>query len=553
MVSQNRPLVEEPSLKFCDSAIDPTVLVREPESPREARSTLANPPVWLQEFFGGGTKAAGVTVSESTALSASAVFACVRNLAEDLAKLPLITYRRLDPTGKERMPEHPLYRVLHDDPNPEMTAFDFRQAVTASAVLWGGGYAEIEMTGRGDVAYLWPIEPWRVRVDRDSAKRLVYIVDGKTTMTADELLHLKGFSITGIVGLMIAATGKDSLGLTLAAQKFAASFFANGMNVAGVLSHPGRLGPQGADNLRKSWTDVHGGPDKAHKPAILEEGMTYAKIGTEPNDAQMVETRQFQVEDVARWFRMPPHKIQHLLRSTFSNIEHQSIEYVTDTLQPWAVKWEQEIGKKLLADEPEIFVEHLFEALLRGDTLARAQAFEVQFRNGIVNNDEWRAAENRNPLPNGQGKNFFVPMNMTTIDRAINPPEPNPETPPEPKNPPGANGEPNRSAFEPVMADVARRVSRRELEVLQKGKDAAKFFSEHRAYVAASIKPLLRSIANAEGAKANIDAAADGIAERYCNRSAESTSDVVLDDWQTEQAIRLVDEIKSVKWSTDGN
>ena len=533
-------------MTFCESTIDPTVLVR---SGDETRATLADPPVWLQEFFGGGSPAAGVRVSESTALSASAVFGCVRNIAEDLAKLPLLTYRRLA-DGKERFPEHPVYKILHDDPNPEMTAFDFRQAVTASAVLWGGGYSEVERNGRGDPVYLWPIEPWRVRIDRDMSRRLVYIVDGKSTLRPDELMHIKGFSITGIVGLMIAATGKDSLGLTLAAQKFAAAFFSNGMNSGGAIEHPGKLSPQAVTNMRESWAKVHSGPENAHKPAILEEGAKFTKTGTAPNEAQMLETRQFQVEDVARWFRMPPHKIQHLLRSTFSNIEHQAIEYSTDTIMPWAVRWEQEIKKKLLTNDPDVFSEHLMDALLRGDTLTRSQAFEIQTRSGARNIDEWRAAENMNPLPNGMGKKHFVALNMTTIDR-IGEPEPAKE----PTAPPVTEPDPEdvRSMLAPLIADVARRVVRREDEALHKaGKRddyesaARKFYGDHREYVAKSIDPLVRSYLAAMKIKADAGTLCAAIASAYCARSSEAVRPALetrLDDYAAEQTDRFISEL----------
>jgi HK97 family phage portal protein len=286
-------------------------------------STLANPAPWLVDFYGGGTPSAGVRVTEATALSASAVFACVRNIAEDEAKLPFIVYRNLEPQGKERLKAHPLYRLLHDEPNPEMSSFDFRQAVTACAVLFGGGYAEIEKTQAGVPLYLWPIESWRVRPLRDAAKNLYYEVDGRDRLDPADMLHIRGFGFDGVLGCMLAQVGKESLGLTIAAQRFAASFFGNGTKVSGLLSHPKMLSPEAHKRLKESWTEEHGGPGNAHKPRILEEGMTWTQLSTAPDEAQMVETRQFQVEDVARWFRMPPHKIQHLLRSTFSNIEHQ--------------------------------------------------------------------------------------------------------------------------------------------------------------------------------------------------------------------------------------
>lgn len=476
---------------FSESKIDPTVLVRS-----ESRAHPSDAPVWLREFFGGGTTSAGVAVSEHTALSASSVFACVRNIAEDLAKLPLLTYRR-EGAGKARYPEHPVYDLLHRNPNPEMTAFDFRQALTASAVLWGGGFAEIELSGMGIPYALWPIEPWRMRVERDrSTRALVYIVDGTTRLSANDVIHIKGFSFTGIVGLMVAQVGRDALGLTLAAQKFAASFFANGMNISGILEHPGELSDTAMRHMRESLDEIHAGPDRANRPLILEDGTRFTKIGATPNEAQMLETRQFQIEDVARWFRMPPHKIQHLARSTFSNIEHQAIEYVVDTLLPWATRWEQEVGKKLIA-ERDVFAEHLLAGLLRGDTLARTQSLQIQRQNGIINADEWRAIENMNPLPDGQGEKYIVPLNMR--DQADEPDD----------------GDDKSDELDARMVralkvsaiDAARRVSRRESELFKKPKDESR--EAHREYVRKTVEPIALGFFNEERA-------AKEIADAYC-------------------------------------
>jgi HK97 family phage portal protein len=204
-----------------------------------------------------------------------------------------------------------------------------------------------------------------------------------------------------------------------------ASFFGNGTHMGGVLSHPGSLGEKAQSNLRKSIEAVHQGASRAMKMLILEEGMKYERMGIPPEDAQFLQTRQHQVEDVCRWFRVPPHKIQHLLRSTFSNIEHQSIEFVTDTIRPWLVRMEQEANRKLLrpSEQGVYYTENLVDALLRGDALARSQALEIQARNGVLTPDEWRRIENRNPLPDGLGSRPMVTVNTVPLSRVDEQPE----------------------------------------------------------------------------------------------------------------------------------
>jgi HK97 family phage portal protein len=375
--------------------------------------SVANDPRWLQV----PDSAAGVVVTEQTAMSASAVFACVRNISEDVGKLPMLVYRRLDPNGKERAVEHPLYEILHDRPNPEMNPIDFKQAVTACAVLFGRGYAEIERRNNQSVRALWPIEPWRVEPKRDPGGALYYLVDGKDRINLEDMLHVRGFSVDGVVGEMVTKVGREALGLTLASQRFAAKFFANGARASGYLSHPGKLSPEAIARLRNQFGEMASGLENAHKPGILEENMKWESASTAPNEAQMLETRQFQVEDVARWFRMPPHKIQHLLRSTFGNIEHQSIEYVTDTLLPWFVRWEQETKRKLLGpSESSYFVEVLVDALLRGDMKSRYESHNIGITGGWKTRNEARVQENMNPLPGLDEP--LTPLNMASSPAA---------------------------------------------------------------------------------------------------------------------------------------
>jgi HK97 family phage portal protein len=361
-------------------------------------------------MFGGQPSTAGVTVSERSVLTLPSVFACVRNIAEDVAKLPFNPYRSLEPRGKSKLTTHPLYRLLQVSPNPEMTAFDFRQAVTASAVLWGKGIAEIEWSRAGSPLAFWPIEPWRVQVKRRTGGTLYYLIDGQTTLEAIDVLHIKGFGFNGVLGEMVSCVGGESLGLTLAAQTFAASFFGNGAKPGTTLKHPKNLSEKAAKNLKESIDSAHRGPGQAHGTIIIEEGMDVVKTTWNPEEAQALESRQFQVEEVARWFRMPPHKMHHLLRATgWSTLEATNADYIIDTLMPWFVRWEQEIKVKAIA-APEVFVEHLVAGLLRGDTTARFDAYAKAIQAGWMSRNDARELENMNPV-DGLDE-YLVPSNM---------------------------------------------------------------------------------------------------------------------------------------------
>lgn len=459
-----------------------------------AVSDLQHPSAWLIDAMGARKTTAGVPVTEATALTASAVFACVRALAEDEAKLPYVLYRRLDDEGKDRARDEPLYELLHDEPNPEMSAFDFRSAVTGCAVLLGNGYAEIERKPGGYPVAMWPLHPSRVSVKRDGKGTLFYVVDEQhpskeKEIPAVDMLHIRGFGPDGIAGYMVAKLGRESIGLTLAVQRFGASFFGNGAMAGIVLTSAKALSDKARENMRKSWLAAHpGGPDKQHGVAILEEDTKLDRTTYQPDESQFLETQQFQVEDVARWFRMPPHKIQHLLRATFSNIEHQGLEYVTDTLMPWLVRWEQETKRKVIPPglREELFAEHLVDAQLRGDTKSRAESNQIQFQNGALTLDEWRAMENRNPLADGQGKVHYVQMNLEPVGEERH----------GDGDDDGESAEATAEAITaPVFAEAAKRVLNKEIRAAARaakkyvgdaeafGAWAQEFYEGHRGYV----------------------------------------------------------------------
>ncbi len=392
-----------------------------------ADSTLKDPALWLLDALGGRETTSGERINPEKSLTLSAYYACIRSISEDIAKLPFMVYRALSPRGKERVRDHPVYPLLHHAPNDEMTAMSFRETMTHWAMGWGGGVAEIERTERGIPAALWPIHPSRVEIRRDASRSIIYVVRSDditpsrnrsvaVILQPRDVLHIHGLGVDGLHGYSIAQLARESIGLGMAAQRFGSSFFGHGATMGVVLEHPGQLQPTAIDNLRRSWSEMHEGAQNAYKTVILEQGMKANQTSIPPEQAQFLQTRYFQVEDIARWFRMPPHKIQHLLRSTFSNIEAQAIEYVGDTLVPWLVRWEQESKRKLFRpDEVDLFAEHVIQALLRGDQKARSEFYSKQFAVGALSSNDIREKENENPVLGGD--QYFVPMNLRPIDQ----------------------------------------------------------------------------------------------------------------------------------------
>lgn len=361
-----------------------------------------HPATGLNERF--SKNASGETVTPQTAMTLSAYYAAIRCIAEDVAKLPLPVYRNMEPRGKEKVRGHAVAKLLNREPNKEMTAMSFRETITAMALGWGGGFAEIQRRGMEPVA-LWPIHASRVTIARGGDGSIVYRVrnddDSMTPLTPMQVFHIHGLGGDGLNGWSVAKLGADSLGLAMAAQKMGGAFFANGTNIGGILEHPGNLSEEGADNLRRSWHQRYAGADKSAQVLILEEGMKFQKLGIPPDDAQFLETRQFQVEEIARWFRIPPHKIQHLANATFSNIESQAIEYVQDCLMPWMIRWEQEVQRKLLGVDAVEFSQHVVTSLLRGDQAARSTFYREQFNVGALSQNDIRELENMNPVEGG--------------------------------------------------------------------------------------------------------------------------------------------------------
>lgn len=392
-------------------------------------TSLANPAAWLAETLGGAPSAAGVAVGENTALNLSAVYRAASVLANALASVPLKVMEKTGADAKRDASEHPLYPVLQYRPNPEMVAFVWKQTAMVHALLWGNHYAEIETNGRGEVVALWPLLPDRTRVARGPSGQKFYLtrVAGEDVpLAAERVFHIPALGFDGRSGIGIVQRARESLGLALAAERFGAAFFGNGANAGGVLEHPGQLSDAAHARLRTSWEMRHQGLSNAHRIAILEEGMKFSATAIEPDKAQFLETRQFQVVEVARWFGVPPHMIYELSRATFSNIEHQSIEFVRDSLMPWVILWQQTIDTTLFTtrDRFHYVARFVVDGLERGDAASRYATYAIARQNAILNADEIRERENINPIPNGEGALYLVNGNMVSLAAASHGGEP---------------------------------------------------------------------------------------------------------------------------------
>lgn len=394
-------------------------------------------------FLGAPTHS-GITVDEHTALNLSIVWACIRAISEDVAKLPLKVYRKGDDDSRSPLPDHDVARIFNVEPNPEMTAIAMRETLLAHCLGWGNGYAEIEWYNNGRPRHLWPLEPHRVTPERTPGGELVYVYRGDRgspkRLPASDVFHVAGLGYDGVVGYSVVAKARESMGLALAAERFGASFFRNSARASGVLKTPNRLTEKAHTNIRSSWREHHQGSENAGSIPILEEGLEFQSMSIAPEDAQFLETRQFQVPEICRWFRMKPHKVADLSRATYSNIEHESLNYVVDTLMGWMVRIEQEIRRKLLTrNEGRVYAEHLVAGLLRGDLKSRYEAYAIARQWGWKSANDILRLENENPLPDGQGDIYLVPSNMTTPELMLNPPEPPP--PAAPTDPEGGGGE----------------------------------------------------------------------------------------------------------------
>jgi len=403
----------------------------------------------------GITSAAGIAISPEKALAISTVFACVRIISQTVAMLPLIVYQRRPDGGKERASNHPLFDILHDRPNVRQSSFQFREMMMGHSLLRGNAYARIVPGPRGFADQLVPLHPDRVTPSLATDGTIVYEYrrpDGiPEHLLQDEVFHLSGLSDDGIKGLNMTVLARDTFGLAAATENYGSRFFAEGQRPSGVFTIPGRIKEEGRDRLKEELRGFSG-PQGSHKTAILEDGLTWQQVGLSNEDSQFLETRLFQVEEVASLFGVPLSLIQHTEKSTSwgTGITQLTLGFVQFTIQPWLVRWEQEIRNDLILNKDRFFAEFVLEGLLRGDPATRAAFDAIMIDRGVFTRNEVRVTENRNPLPG-----LDEPMSMLNMRQ-------------------GTGG--NALALE-LSTDAAARMVRKEVGAIRK---AAEKYAENR-------------------------------------------------------------------------
>ena len=384
---------------------------------RKARDHPQDRTVGSQYTFFMGGSSAGKAVTERSAMQMTAVYSCVRILAEAVAGLPLHFYKYETDGSKKKAIDSNLYHLLHDEPNPEMSSFVFRETLMTHLLLWGNAYAQIIRNGKGEIVALYPLMPNKMTVDRDENGILYYSYQrsqeegkeaGTVILRTKDVLHIPGLGFDGLVGYSPIAMAKNAIGLAIATEEYGAKFFANGAAPSGVLEHPGTI--KDPARLRENWNSTFGGSANSGKVAVLEEGMKYTPISISPEQAQFLETRKFQINEIARIFRVPPHMVGDLEKSSFSNIEQQSLEFVKYTLDPWIIRWEQSLNRTLLNQEEKktYFFKFNVEGLLRGDYQSRMQGYATARQNGWMSANDIRELENLDKISAEDGGDLYL-------------------------------------------------------------------------------------------------------------------------------------------------
>lgn len=393
-----------------------------PEAPTVKASDLVsnvNATAFSQTFaaLGGYPSNTGVPVTELTALQAGAVYGCTRCISEDVSALSIIVRKRLSKGGWNVIYDHPLVR-LFEEPNAWQSSFDFMAFVCTCWCLRGNAYVVINRDDDGTPISLVPVHPDRVTVTLSDKGFLWYRVNSRhvgygVMIPPDDMIHLKNISLDSYVGLSPIAAAQDVIGLALATQQHGAVLFRQGGQAGGVLTFPGRIGKQGVDNIAQSWRDTHAGVQNAHKVVVLEEGGKFEKVGMTSEDAQFLQTRQFQVVDIcARIYRVPPHKVGELGRATFSNIEQLQQQYIDDALKPVTERLQRLMTAQLLFEDErrtgmQVFYD--YSSMLTGDQTTRFGAYQIALLNGFMNRNEVRSRESMNPVEGGD--EYRVPLN----------------------------------------------------------------------------------------------------------------------------------------------
>ena len=488
-------------------------------------SNISNPKKWLVDFFHGGAETySGKRVSEENAMQTSAVFACVDRLSSAMAALPLQVFQKTK-EGREVARKYFAYKMLHDEPNEELTSFTFRQLQMAHLLLWGNSYAEIERDNSNRAKKLWPLPPWKTNIRKDNNRGVYYEVnvDGKKKILyADQVLHIRGLGLDGLKGLSRIAMARQSIGLSLAAEEFGARFFGDGAHPGGIVEYPGSMSDEAYNRYKKETRSGYSGLSKSHKLMLLEEGMKFHQTGIPPGDAQFLETRKFQLTEIARIYNVPLHLLQEHENSTTwgSGIEELNLGFVVFSLMPYLTNWEQEINKKIVTTKGH-YAEHNVEGLLRGDSKSRAEFYKTMIGNGIYSINDSREKENMNNI-GPAGDKHYMPMNMMAIEDKEKETEVNSRMQKRMVNQ-EKEKRANRSAasrfqiansYKRVFEDAAGRIVRREeADIMRKARKIFdknnkaellafkdfldKFYKEHPSYLKRQIMPAISGLAKA--------------------------------------------------------
>ncbi len=380
------------------------------------KDNITNSKELYDAMFGGVESSTGIAISPETAMRFTTVLICVRVLAESVASLPCILYRRRKDGGKDRAIDHPTYHVLHDQANAWNSAFEYIEGTMSNLALRGNGYSFVERNKRGQTIGLIPLNPDGITIKQAADWSPLYNAtmpdNSRQDLTSKQMHHIRGPLPKGYVGQSMISLARDAIGLGLAAETFGSHLYKNGVKPSGVLKHPGKIGPEATETLRGQFEKKYAGLSNSSRPLLLEEGMEWIALSINPDDAQFLETRKFQRSEIAGIFRVPAHLVNDLERATFSNIEHQTLEFVVHSLRPWLKRWEQAINRDLLApaERDEYFAEFKIDDLLRGDFKSRMEGLALQIQNGILSPNEARIIENMNPRDGGE--EYWKPTSM---------------------------------------------------------------------------------------------------------------------------------------------
>lgn len=502
-----------------------------------AVSGVTNPQGWLVDWLGGGTSSTGLNVDENTALTSTALYACVKILAETISSLPLHVYQEQADGSKLKAIDHPLYPVLHLQPNPEMTTQEWLEAIVGHLMLWGNCYSEIQYDYGGRPIALWPLRPDRMQIFRDpQTLELDYQFSlyrgGMVHLLPEQVLHIRLMSRDGILGLSPVGQNMEAIGLDLALLKYGGKLFGNSAVPIGAITYNRPLQPKQKEDLRQSWNAKYQGLDNAARTALFEDGMGWQAIGLPPEQLQYVQLRQFTLQDMARMYRIPPHLLQELTRSTNNNIEHQGIDFVTYTLRPHLTRFEQRMQSRLFHGPGKYYPMLRVDGLLRGDLASRYAAYAIARQWGWESVNTILQMEDRNPIGT-EGDEYLRPLNMvpagTPLDYVPVKPQPGDGQGPDDGNEGDASA---RSAIGVVLGDVLQRVARRERnDVLRAAKrllgkgdvDGFKawtldFFVEHRQFVEQQLEPVINAAHQLKVTKASPSEIAGQIVSRGLGR-----------------------------------